>query len=215
MIRRTKTGEVDQRSLNNKGNLRKSYRAIDLRYDRFAIEFLRDLNGTQAAIRAGYAPNNATEQATLLLKNPKVIKLLQDKQAALAAKHDVTLDKIIAELAKIGFANIEDYTRLVGENRVIDLSNTSRDQLAAVAEITIDEYVEGHGDNARDVKRTKIKMHDKKGALVDLGRHLGLFDGHEPPAPGAVYNIDARSITVNATPEEASRTYQRLVSGRG
>jgi hypothetical protein len=30
-------------------------------------------------------------------------------------------------------------------------------------------------ENARAVKRVKFKLHDKRAALVDLGRHLGMF----------------------------------------
>ena len=41
--------------------------------------------------------------------------------------------------------------------------------------MTQDEYTEGGGDNARPVKRTKFKLYDKRAALVDIGRHLGMF----------------------------------------
>lgn len=36
-------------------------------------------------------------------------------------------------------------------------------------------YVEGRGGNAREVKRVKFKLADKRAALVDIGRHLGMF----------------------------------------
>jgi hypothetical protein len=52
-------------------------------------------------------------------------------------------------------------------------------------EVTVEDYVEGHGENARAVKRVKFKPHDKLGALDKLGRHLGLFD-----AKHAEYLID-------------------------
>jgi hypothetical protein len=32
-------------------------------------------------------------------------------------------------------------------------------------------------DEAREVKRTKFKFSDKRAALVDLGKHLGMFKG--------------------------------------
>jgi hypothetical protein len=34
---------------------------------------------------------------------------------------------------------------------------------------------DGRGENARAVKRVKFKLRDKRAALVDLGRHLGMF----------------------------------------
>jgi hypothetical protein len=55
------------------------------------------------------------------------------------------------------------------------LSKLTRDQAAALAEVTVDDFVDGRGENARAVKRVKFKLHDKRAALVDLGRHIGIF----------------------------------------
>jgi phage terminase small subunit len=35
--------------------------------------------------------------------------------------------------------------------------------------------MDGSGENAREVKRVKLKLADKRAALVDLGRHHRLF----------------------------------------
>jgi hypothetical protein len=35
--------------------------------------------------------------------------------------------------------------------------------------------MEGQGDKAREVRRIKFKRRDKRAALVDLGRPLGMF----------------------------------------
>ena len=47
---------------------------------------------------------------------------------------------------------------------------------AALSEVTVEDYVEGRGEDARQVKRVKFKLHDKQAALVALARHLGRFD---------------------------------------
>src|SRR5258708_28848228 len=60
-----------------------------------------------------------------------------------------------------------DYTRLVGSERVVDRADASRD--------IVEDFKDGRGDDARDVRRVKLKLHDKKGALVDIGRELGMF----------------------------------------
>ncbi|MFB8643165.1 terminase small subunit [Enterococcus faecalis] len=41
---------------------------------------LRKKNATQAAIRAGYSEKTAASQASQLLKNPKVLKYLEEKE---------------------------------------------------------------------------------------------------------------------------------------
>jgi hypothetical protein len=44
-----------------------------------------------------------------------------------------------------------------------------------LSEVTVEDFVDGRGEDARAVKRVKFKLHDKRAALVDLGRHLGMF----------------------------------------
>lgn len=56
----------------------------------------------------------------------------------------------------------------------------SREQAAALQEVTVDEYKEGRGEGAKQVKRVKLKLCDKRQSLVDIGKHLGMFiDRHE------------------------------------
>lgn len=58
--------------------------ALPPRRQRFVFEYLKDLNGTQAAIRAGYARSQADVEAWRLLQDPDVqaaVKALQDERA--------------------------------------------------------------------------------------------------------------------------------------
>ena len=47
----------------------------------FVEEYLKDLNGAQAAIRAGYSPNRAEQTASRLLTNGKVKSAVQKAKA--------------------------------------------------------------------------------------------------------------------------------------
>ena len=52
----------------------------NLQHERFCREYVIDHNGTQAAIRAGYAANAAAQQASRLLKRPDIaerVKVLE------------------------------------------------------------------------------------------------------------------------------------------
>ena len=62
---------------------------------RFANEYCIDLNGTQAAIRAGYAANSADTIASQLLANRKVKKLVDEKKAEIAKRNALTQDKVL------------------------------------------------------------------------------------------------------------------------
>ena len=131
----------------------------------FAKEYLLDLNATQAAIRAGYSKRTAKSQGQRLLTYVDVAKLIQQGRERREAKLDVKADDVIRELAKIGFANMEDYTRLTESGGLIlDATNLTRDQKAAISEVGYDA-----------AGNPKIKLAVKRAALVDLGRHFALF----------------------------------------
>ena len=65
---------------------------------KFALEYLIDLNATQAARRAGYSEKTAPQQGGRLLKNAQVAEVVRAAQAKAAAEAEVTLDWLISEL---------------------------------------------------------------------------------------------------------------------
>ncbi len=65
---------------------------------RFIDEYMIDLNGTQAAIRAGYSKKTANEQAARLLAHVSVKAAVAKRQEALAETHGVTLKSLLDEL---------------------------------------------------------------------------------------------------------------------
>ena len=154
---------------------------LTVRQAAFVREFLIDLNGKQAAIRAGYSPNGAGVQACRLFADANVAKAIAKAQTERAARTEITADRVLRELAKIGFANMGDYMRSSPSgDPYLDFSALTDDQTAALQEVTVDDYVEGRGDDARTVKRVKFKLYDKRAALVEIGRHLGMFvERHE------------------------------------
>lgn len=143
---------------------------------RFIDEYLIDGNATQAAIRAGYSAKSAHLIGHENINKPKIAEELARRQAELAAGHGVTADLIVAELAKLGFSNMQDYMRVgPSGDPFLDFSKLTREQAAALQEVTVEDFVDGRGEDARDVRRVKFKLADKRASLVDLGKHLGMF----------------------------------------
>lgn len=68
------------------------------RQQRFVEEYLSCGNGTQAAVRAGYGRAGAHVEASRLLKDPKVAAAVRTGQSELAARHEVTRDRVVKEL---------------------------------------------------------------------------------------------------------------------
>lgn len=154
-------------------------RKLTMKQRLFVLEYLIDLNATKAAERAGYSKRTAQEQGSRLLSNAMVSAEIAAIQEKRFQRLGITADAVLQELAKIAFCNMFDYIAVTptGEARV-DLSRLTRDQAAAISEVTVEEFTERTGegrDGFEKVKRIKFKLSDKRGALVDLGRHLKLF----------------------------------------
>ena len=142
----------------------------------FVQEYLVDLNATQAAIRAGYAPDSASVEGCRLLADAKVEAAVQEGMNARAARLAISQDRVAAELGKLGFSNMLDYLSVPEEgDPSIDLTGMTRDQAAALTEFTVEEQTTGRDRDRVTTKRVRIKLADKRAALVDLGRHLGMF----------------------------------------
>lgn len=65
---------------------------------RFIEEYLIDLNGTQAAIRAGYSARTANRIATEILSKPDIQRELAARRAALSEKTELTAEWIVRQL---------------------------------------------------------------------------------------------------------------------
>lgn len=96
------------------------------------------------------------------------------EQAAQAAV--MTAQEVLEELTKLGRANMADYIQ-IGPNGdpILNLTGLSRGQAAALVEVTVEDFKDGRRADARDVRRVKFKLADKRGALNLLGKHHALF----------------------------------------
>jgi phage terminase small subunit len=65
---------------------------------RFVAEYCLDQNGTQAAIRAGYAPGSAYSAAHRLLKNDEIRAAVAERQGAIARDLELDRQKVVAQI---------------------------------------------------------------------------------------------------------------------
>lgn len=150
--------------------------ALTGKQQRFVAEYLVDLNATEAAKRADYSERTAYSQGQRLLKNAEIQTAIGEAQKVREKRTGITADRVLNELALLGFSNMLDYATVQPDGTAyVDLSELTRDQAAAIQEMTVDEYAEGRGEDARPVKKVKVKLADKRATLVDIGKHLGMF----------------------------------------
>ena len=73
-------------------------RELTAKQEFFCREYLRDLNGTQAAIRAGYSERSARRQATEHLSKPHIQARVQALMAKRAERVEVTVDGVVRNI---------------------------------------------------------------------------------------------------------------------
>lgn len=148
---------------------------LSAKQQRFVEEYLVDKNATQAAIRAGYSEKTAGVMGYENLRKPAVAEAVEAGLAKMAEKSEITAERVIAELGKIAFADIRKIFGPQGD--LLSIAELEDEIAGALASV---EIVTKPGDGDEDGNRSvdyvhKIRLSDKRAALVDLGKHLGLF----------------------------------------
>ena len=75
--------------------------SLNPKQQRFAREYLVDLNATQAAIRAGYSKAAARQQGSHLLSLPAIQSLINGKNQERAESVELTAASVIADLQRL------------------------------------------------------------------------------------------------------------------
>lgn len=143
-------------------------RQLSEQRQRFVEEYLIDLNGTQAAIRAGYSVKTAQEQSSRLLSNVMVQEAISKAMAARSKRTGVNQDRVVLELAKIAFVKMTDVVD--GNGRIRE--DATDDDLACIESI---KYKESDNEFGGSVER-EVKIGSKLKALELLGKHLGMWN---------------------------------------
>ena len=134
---------------------------------RFCLEYLVDLNGTQAAIRAGYSERSAYAIAEQNLRKLEIQAEITRLQREREERTEITADKVLRELAYQSFARITGVCEFSKKGITIKDSETLPDwEIATIQEV-------GQIEAGKAVK-TYVKQHSKSAALKLLMQHLGL-----------------------------------------
>lgn len=151
---------------------------------RFVQEYLKDLNATQAAIRAGYSRRTADQLGHQLLKKPSVAAAVSERAGKVLEKAEVTVERIVQEAAAIAF---HDARKLFHTDGRLKAPHELDDETAAaIAGIEVEQLFEGRGEDRAMVGTLhKVKRWEKTKALELLAKYRKMFD-------------DAPKVNVNA-----------------
>jgi phage terminase small subunit len=160
----------------------------------FCDEYLVDLNGTQAAIRAGYSAKTANRIANENLTKPDIQAYITERRKELQEKLQITQERVLAEYAKIGFSDIRHYFNNDGSLKALE--NLSDDAAGAVGSIEVDEI--RLGEESIGVTK-KLKMWNKREALDSICKVLGFNAPEKKEISGS---MDFRQYLMEASTDD-------------
>jgi phage terminase small subunit len=156
-------------------------KVLPAQHARFVAEFLKDLNGKQAAIRAGYSPKSAKVTACRLLHKPGIAAAVATQQKCLLDKTGLTGERILEELGRIACFDPVQLLYTAGHKKAGQLKPIHEMDEKTRACIASFEHAAANPRQShakRDEKGLyKVKLCDKLRALEMLGKRFGLFDG--------------------------------------
>jgi len=160
------------------------------KHERVCQEYLIDLNQTEACKRAKYSAHTAAQQASRLFSNVKIQARIAELKAIRNERTRVTQDRVVKELAMLGFSDLKNYITidpLTGAIQAKGFENMPPGESRALKAIkedrAIKEDADGKGVTVYD--KVSFTMHDKIRALEILAKHLGmLVERHEMMGEG-------------------------------
>jgi phage terminase small subunit len=174
--------------------LRKSHHPSSIRImltpkqELFVLEYLKDLNATQAAIRAGYSVKTAAAIGAENLKKPQIAEAVAAKQGKTLNKLEVTAERIILERARLAF--FDPRKLLDSTGRPKPLQDLDDDTAAAIAGLKVSDKYDRPEPGMEEGNVSTVleyKLADKNASLTALEKINGMYSSGDEPA--SVLNI--------------------------
>lgn len=141
---------------------------LNQRQELFCREYIKDLNGTQAAIRAGYSKKTADRMAYELLKKPEIQAFVLQSKTERVEEVKIDANYVLKRLIEIDEMDVADILDDGGDFLPIrKWPKTWRTTLSG-----LDIAIINSGDTEAIIK--KIKWPDKVKNLELLGKHIGV-----------------------------------------
>ncbi len=169
----------------------------------FVSEYLKDLNGTQAAIRAGYSPSAARRHASRMLSNVDISTAIRQAQDKILKKNHVTVSRIVRELALIAFF---DPASLYDESgRLLDINELPPEVRHSLPSF---EIVKSPTSDTR-----RLRFGGKLAALLALAKHMSMFTDRIGEDPSDLPPFDPSVSLDDEIDDESSSVESELANG--
>lgn len=129
------------------------------------------MNANAAALRAGYS--KATASTGQLMREPKIAAYLEGRTKEVRQKLQVDHEAIVAELAKMAFANLGDY--FGADGKLKPMNEMTRDEKAALWNLKVTDHKDGSST-------VQLRLCSKLSAIEKLAKHTGFYKAAEKKA---------------------------------
>ena len=152
-------------------------KGLTIKQEKFCNKYLECGNASEA-YRYAYnclkmSDNSVWCNASQLLSDTKVIQRIKELQSSFQKRTEITKERVLNELVKIGFSSIA-YMHNSWIDRV-EFDQLTDDQKACIKSIQTKVEKRSYDDEVRNVEMVKIELYDKLAALNSINKMLG-FD---------------------------------------
>ena len=180
------------------------------RQERFATEYSKDLNATQAAIRAGYSPRTAQQAGSRLLLNVVVSGEIARFKGEQLDSAGWKASEVLEELRLQAHSRIGDFFDASGELKPLHTLSAAQQACISGYEMVMKNATAGDGQSDRVLK---IKLWDKMKALDLAMQHFALLQTKPEPPKAPTVSIQVKSLALVLDANQLQAIRERLVSG--
>jgi len=149
---------------------------LTVKQARFALEYVKDGNAKQAAVRAGYSEATAAEIGSKLLTKHHVLAAVSAGLKRHLGNLDLSVERIIQEAARVGISDIRELFDPKTQ-RMLSPAQMPENIVRAIGSVKVTETVTTSKDDEETVvsTTTEIKLWDKLRGLELIAKLKGLL----------------------------------------
>lgn len=175
---------------------------LTLKQARFVQELPAcDWNGTEAALKAGYAEGSARRTASENLTKSHIQAALSAYTRPMVRRAEIRAEELLEEYRRLAFSSIADIVSWDEDGRVtmVPSEELPPEVLAAVKKMKSKTTTKQFDDYSETTTRLELEFHSKTQAMDKLGQYLGLWrDPNE-------IRVQILQLFAQMTPEELVR----------
>lgn len=139
----------------------------------FCRHYIINFNATASARDAGYAEGSAHAKGLELKNHPICARYIELLMQNRLTRLEISADRVVTELAKIGFFNIKSIYD--DDGNLIPIKDLPPNVSAGISKIKEKVLMTDNETMAKVLER-EYQFHNKVEALRDLGKHTGIYE---------------------------------------